>query len=405
MRQKMKRFNLIFVMFQLFLSSLYSHWEECNNGLLNLYTDCLATKGNVIYAGTKSGIFYSTDKGDNWELLNETLSNLWVRCIAIDDTKMIVGTNGGLFVSTDAGVNFIRKFNGLPNNSFGYTSIVITDSVFIVGIYERGVYFSTDNGDTWIQRNNGIQSKQDLLITSIKDKFFAGTNEDTYISTNYGYNWIPTGLKYMAVRAFATDDTNLWVGSLKGVYLSTNYGESWIDKNYELENTIILSLIVNSNIVFIGTGVRGSSPASVYVSTDYGNNWVNKNIGLSPELVLVLALIIRGEYVFAGTDSGIYRAKLSEITDVEDDEMASIPLALHPNPASEYIEINIERCPTLSKCRTSVIRIYNALGECVINYELRITNYDKNARIDVSHLPAGIYYLRFGRVGKMFVKM
>ncbi len=36
---------------------------------------------------------------------------------------------------------------------------------------------------------------------------------------------------------------------------------------------------------------------------------------------------------------------------------------------------------------------------------LSITNYDKLIRIDVLHLFAGVYYLRFGSVGRMFVKM
>jgi len=35
----------------------------------------------------------------------------------------------------------------------------------------------------------------------------------------------------------------------------------------------------------------------------------------------------------------------------------SSDLFLTPNPASDYLEINLERCQTLSKCRTSEIKI------------------------------------------------
>ncbi|GEM_PF-5425025 len=78
---------------------------------------------------------------------------------------------------------------------------------------------------------------------------------------------------------------------------------------------------------------------------------------------------------------------------------------LAPNPASEYIEINLERCATLSKCGTSEgseIKIYNTFGECVVNYELKITNYE-NTRIDISHLPVGLYFIQIGNYLEKFM--
>ncbi len=77
-----------------------------------------------------------------------------------------------------------------------------------------------------------------------------------------------------------------------------------------------------------------------------------------------------------------------------------------PNPASDYIEIYMERCATLLKCSTSEIKIYNTFGECVMNTpSLGDTPSKKgNVRIDISHLPAGIYYLRTGKQMGILVK-
>ncbi|ROL61578.1 T9SS C-terminal target domain-containing protein [Bacteroidetes/Chlorobi group bacterium ChocPot_Mid] len=53
------------------------------------------------------------------------------------------------------------------------------------------------------------------------------------------------------------------------------------------------------------------------------------------------------------------------------------------------------------------IKIFNTLGVCLINYELQITNYvtnyDTNFRIDISHLPVGLYFIRVGNATNKFV--
>ncbi len=61
------------------------------------------------------------------------------------------------------------------------------------------------------------------------------------------------------------------------------------------------------------------------------------------------------------------------------------------------------------------IKIYNALGSCVINYEFQITNYGKGVmtvetrhalsqqRIVISHLPAGLYFIQIGNYSQQFL--
>ncbi len=79
---------------------------------------------------------------------------------------------------------------------------------------------------------------------------------------------------------------------------------------------------------------------------------------------------------------------------------------IYPNPASEYIEINFERCPTLSKCRTSAadeIKIYNTFGEIVKTDVQHLGDVGPLKRIDISHLPAGLYFVRIGNYEGKFV--
>ncbi|MCO5251185.1 MAG: BPL-N domain-containing protein [Candidatus Kapabacteria bacterium] len=69
-------------------------------------------------------------------------------------------------------------------------------------------------------------------------------------------------------------------------------------------------------------------------------------------------------------------------------------LGIYPNPASEYIEI---RQPT----EGSEVKIYNTLGECVLTVETR--HAVSLQRIDISHLPVGLYFIRIGNYSEKFM--
>jgi hypothetical protein len=93
-------------------------------------------------------------------------------------------------------------------------------------------------------------------------------------------------------------------------------------------------------------------------------------------------------------------------TSVDENANPIINLAIHPNPASEYIEISSPFInPTVNRGvdESSEIKIFNTLGECVISVETR--HAVSLQRIDISHLPRGVYYLRIGNRTQMFVKM
>jgi hypothetical protein len=81
---------------------------------------------------------------------------------------------------------------------------------------------------------------------------------------------------------------------------------------------------------------------------------------------------------------------------------------IHPNPASEYIEIAVDINPTVNRRvdESSDIKIYSILGESVFTTpSLPSTGSGSDMmRIDVSHLTTGVYYLRIGNQTQMFVK-
>ncbi len=91
-----------------------SGWAAANVGMEgggNVYSYSLAidpTNSQVVYAGTSSGIFKSTNGGSSWTAVNTGLTNTSVRCLVIDPTNSQVvyaGTgDGGIFKTVTGGV-------------------------------------------------------------------------------------------------------------------------------------------------------------------------------------------------------------------------------------------------------------------------------------------------------------
>jgi hypothetical protein len=76
--------------------------------------------------------------------------------------------------------------------------------------------------------------------------------------------------------------------------------------------------------------------------------------------------------------------------------------SIYPNPASDVIEISLSKGLQPLVQANDALKIYNTFGESEIKYEFQITNYE-NLRIDISHLPAGLYIIQIGNYSEKFV--
>lgn len=198
--------------------------------------------------------------------------------------------------------------NGLTNNKGGYhTYITISDllvynnSIYASTTYD-GIFISTDNGENWEKKNNGIIgdiipitklaynnnyifASVTKLYSTYRDTLTGEYKNDAsgisgiYYSKDGGENWIATKRNGLTdsnyISAIAADDNILIVGTdnMQGVYISTDNGENWVQKKNGFHSYInrIYSLIIKDNIIYAGTS------GGVYVSTDYGENWVKKS--------------------------------------------------------------------------------------------------------------------------------
>ncbi len=136
---------------------------------------------DIVYSGGESGIWRSTDAGQNWQDISDPEmkgdSHFWneeytgVFDINCDPNNVnwvyitVIGENRGLYLSKNKGStwdkiledDFMRKVAIAPNNS--KVLYATSSSAFEAGGYDdssKGVLYSTDGGQNWTQQNDGM---------------------------------------------------------------------------------------------------------------------------------------------------------------------------------------------------------------------------------------------------------
>ncbi|MCE1164392.1 MAG: T9SS type A sorting domain-containing protein [Bacteroidetes bacterium] len=201
------------------------NWEYCSNMIPNGKIKTMATTGDYIYAGTDNGIFRTVNTGTNWTETDNGITNLNIYCLYARDSLVWAGTSGGgLYRSTDYGNHWTLKGNGIPSNLNKYR-ILTRDSCVVVSVLGGGIYVSTNNGENFVQRNSGIWNYGVTRIESIifyENNLITCAGGNIYLSTNMGVNWIPKvqGLDTLA----GVSDLQISNGYL---YASTFYRSVW----------------------------------------------------------------------------------------------------------------------------------------------------------------------------------
>lgn len=239
--------------------------------------------------------------------------------------------------------NYWQTFNGPLGGTIN--SVVITSNKNLIAATGIGIYFSTNNGNTW--NETSIQSNANCLLLTKSNDIFVGTDAGIFISTDDGLTWNFNGLENIPVGSLAQGQNNyIWagIGSLYsgggGVYYSTDEGKNWlisnnsynrflglcvdskgyiygasdysvfrsIDNGTSWTSILTLSSSTTYNRSVISTDsliISGSVSDGIYISSDEGNNWFKSNTGLKNQEVLSLNYISK-DTIICGTDSGIY---------------------------------------------------------------------------------------------------
>ncbi len=156
---------------------------------------------------------------------------------------------------------------GLSNShtvNFDHVTFISNGTSLFAGIggwQSAGLYVSTDNGKTWMEKDSNFVESINCFAR-IDETIFAGTNHGVFMTMNNGISWMAdtSGMPYPVVGLTASGGTLFVASTNNGVFRSTNNGRSWnkvYTDNFGVEGGLVTvgkDVLVGASV---GTGTAG----------------------------------------------------------------------------------------------------------------------------------------------------
>ncbi len=288
------------------------NWSEINNGLTQFYIQSIYSDSMGLYAGTYSGFFYSSDNGLNWNNYNNGFKHVSVDNLEIDYPNIYTSGDYGLNKSEDNGGTWTQIYNNMEPSSYYPEFEKSGNNLYCIN-YGNGFYFSSDNGDNWELRNNGLPCKGLRKIAKSGSNIFIVSDScGVYRSSDEGLNWtfagngLPLNCHPYLLEA---NDTVIYISfqyAYSDLYRSFDQGQTWSNTNMPVNMMDIQDSVIIVN-----------SEASLKVSVNNGLNWSTYNTGIpdltySPGYRDIACIATNGTDFFLGTSTnGIYKLENS----------------------------------------------------------------------------------------------
>jgi len=283
------------------------------------------------------------------------------------------------------------------------------------GIYGPGVQQGDKTFEQYFKDVNDENQKfhKNILIGGDKTKYnnFNNNSQNYFVTDNsevgfLDYNKGKDDFKNYSLKSASlyykngTDNKDLGVDFIK-LDSALKYREKC-----KFTNVInVLDVFVSLNTLELKVGDTSKLDATVYPSDADNTNiiWSSSDdkIAIVNSIGLVTAIAIGKANVIVRTVDGNFtdtcKVVVSDELSVENN---NITFSIFPNPAKDFININLINLELNSK-----VEIYNQLGEIVLTPVL--TNkflQDANNQIYVGNLSSGVYFIRIGNKTQMFVR-
>ena len=212
-------------------------------------------------------------------------------CIDQNDRIFVGDGNQGVYRSTDNGENWMQVNNGLTRTNIGSMATGPNGNVF-AGSDLGALYRSTDGGESWRWVSDTTAGYvESVAIDSMGTIFYGtlayfGSTANLFRSTDNGVTWIslnlgviPRDISRLALKSpgniFASVDTF-------GVFHSTDNGTTWTQS---LNNITVTALDVNRD----GHVLAGTFGSLILRTTNDGGSWIPVNSGFPGQLVRSLS--------------------------------------------------------------------------------------------------------------------
>jgi len=204
------------------------------------------------------------------------------------------------------------QWGSIQSAPSGYIKdIAITNGILYLGMFNDGVYTSTDSATTWVQINNGLNSQQAKSVYQLliyNGDIYAATVDGIYKSTDGGQNWskkshgitIGPGALYEFAESIFEYNGVLFTGAWNGIYSSADNGENWEITNVSGQG-VGPGFFVNHYGTLFAARENINTPYG-YVSTDDGETWDPLTTILGP----TITFLSEPNQLWSGTIFGVW---------------------------------------------------------------------------------------------------
>ncbi len=307
-------------------------WDYVNNGLLSVgFAPLLRITKNqtliLIKYGGDGSISRSINNGDTW--LNIPFPHL-AYDIATDSLGYVyVSSSDGIYFSADDGVTWMKKSKGILSAEI-YALTSSSNGVLFAGGHNCPSFRSTDNGVTWEDISLNFDQSSNILNSFASHpwgKVFAGfltsgSNStvdngetwqlDSLCASNFGCGG---GVRSISISPWG----DIFLGAETGgkFYRSTNYGLTWIEKRVSNEGPITSFCFGDNGDIYFGTYVN----RGIYRSQNNGVSFTQVSTFSTGSIVTGLSfdsqgrlIATTGDFYYLWITGGIYRSNDSGLT-------------------------------------------------------------------------------------------
>lgn len=209
---------------------------------------------NILLAGTRNGIYRSTDAGATWKNA-DTNQHVYSMAFKPNEPDTIYAANdSNLKVSYDAGISWQNIYYGI--NSLGYDPTENRTTIAVSPAAPNDIWAIDNNSDLKVSRNGGLS--------------FTTLTSPAPHATFYGY--------YDRVLAISPTDSNYVLAGGLQIAVSKDGGISWqpLDTPMAIhpDNHAFAFNPLNTATFYSG------NDGGIFVTHDGGNNWTSLNDSL-----------------------------------------------------------------------------------------------------------------------------